>query len=70
VTTRAAMSKDEPKRRIYRILDGKSPPQKLLEAHQKRRAELSNKHGSTLPIHADMKALAAEVEAGFVRIMG
>lgn len=70
VTTRAAMSKDEPKRKIYRILDGKSPPEKLLELHEKRRDELSKKHGTPLAINADVRSLAGEVEAAFVRIMG
>jgi hypothetical protein len=70
VTTRAAMSKDEPKRKIYRILDGKSAPRKLLELHEKRRDELAKKHGAPVPITGDMQSLAAEVEAAFVRIMG
>jgi predicted DNA-binding WGR domain protein len=70
VTTRAAMSKDEPKRKIYRILDGKSAPQALLGLHEKRREELAKKHGTPLAITADLNSLAVEVEAAFVRIMG
>jgi hypothetical protein len=69
VTTRRAMHKDEPKRKIFRILDDK-PPETLLKMHEERKAKLAEKYGKPVPIAGDLKGLAAEVEAAFVRLMG
>lgn len=65
-----AMSKDEPKRKIYRILDPKATGPKLLEMHEKRKPELVGKWGKPLRVKGDVNALAAEVEAAAVRILG
>jgi hypothetical protein len=70
VTTRAAMSKDEPKRKIYRILDPKSPPRELLAKHEKRKADLVAKCGATVPVKSDLHELAAECEASIRRLIG
>ena len=70
VTTRAAMSKDEPKRKIYRILDPKSPPRDLLAKHEKRKPELSKKCGAIIPVKGDLHGLAAECEAAICRLIG
>lgn len=70
VTTRAAMSKDEPKRKIYRILDPKSPPRALLAKHEKRKADLVAKCGVPIPVKADLHSLAAEYEASIRRLIG
>ena len=69
-TTRAAMSKDEPKRKIFRILDANPDPAVLLKKHEKRIPELEKKYGTAMPVNADMKSLAAAIEASFVRLMG
>jgi predicted DNA-binding WGR domain protein len=70
VTTRAALSKDEPKRKIYRILDPNSPPRELLVKHEKRKAQLVAKCGTTVPVKADLHSLAAECEASIRRLIG
>ncbi len=70
VTTRSAMSKDEPKRKIYRILDPKSPPRELLAKHEKRKAELVAKCGAPISVKADLYTLAAECEASIRRLIG
>jgi hypothetical protein len=70
VTTRAAMSKDEPKRKIYRVLDPKSPPREMLAKHEKRRADLVPKCGAPIPVKADLHGLAAECEASMRRLIG
>jgi hypothetical protein len=70
VTTRAAISKDEPKRKIYRILDPKSPPRDLLAKHEKRKVQLAPKCGAPVPVVADLHGLAAECEAAIRRFIG
>ncbi|HSC28698.1 MAG TPA: WGR domain-containing protein [Vicinamibacterales bacterium] len=65
-STRGALSKDEPKRKIFRILDPSAPPDVLLTKHEARKGELSKKWGRPLPVSGDMKGLAAEA-ANLVR---
>jgi predicted DNA-binding WGR domain protein len=70
-TAKAALSKDEPKRRIFRVLDPKATPQEMFTKHQRRKPELASKWGDPLPVKTrDARALAAEVEAFFERLVG
>jgi hypothetical protein len=70
VTTRSAMTKDEPKRKIYRILDPKSPPRELLTKHEKRKLQLVAKCGVPVPVKGDLHGLAAECDAAIQRLLG
>ena len=65
-----AMSKDEPKRKIYRVIDYKATGEQLLARHVKRKPELIKKWGAPLPAKGGTKELAEQVEAAAVRIMG
>jgi hypothetical protein len=69
-STRGALSRDEPKRKIFRILDPEAPPDVLLQKHDARKAELSKKWGRPLPVSADMRGLAAEAANVLKRIIG
>jgi predicted DNA-binding WGR domain protein len=70
-TAKAALSKDEPKRKIFRVLDPNAPPKAMFAKHERRKPELTSKWGDPAPVKArDSKALAAEVEAFFERLVG
>jgi predicted DNA-binding WGR domain protein len=69
-STRGALSKDEPKRKIFRIIDPQAPPDVLLNKHQARKTELSKKWGKPMPVSADMKGLAVEAANVLKRTIG
>jgi hypothetical protein len=69
-STRGALSKDEPKRKIFRILDPNAPPDVLLQKHEARKAALSQKWGKPVPVSADMKGLAKEAANLLKRTIG
>jgi hypothetical protein len=69
-STRGALSKDEPKRKIFRILDATASPEELLARHDARKGELAKKWGAPVAVTADMKTLAAEVADIVRRFIG
>jgi hypothetical protein len=70
-TAKAALSKDEPKRKIFRVLEANAPPKAMFAKHERRKPELTTKWGDRVPVKMrDSKALAAEVEAFFERLVG
>jgi hypothetical protein len=69
-STRGALSKDEPKRKIFRILDAEATAEQLLARHDARKAELARKWGAPLPVSATMKDLAQQAADSIARIIG
>jgi predicted DNA-binding WGR domain protein len=69
-STRGALSKDEPKRKIFRVLDPKAPPDVLLQKHEARKVELSKKWGHPVPVSPDMQGLATEAANLVKRTIG
>jgi hypothetical protein len=69
-STRGALSKDEPKRKIFRILDPQATADLLLQKHEARKAELSKKWGKPVPISGNMIGLATEAADVMKRNIG
>ena len=67
VSLRVAFAKDEPKRKIFRVLASKDSPEELCKKHEARKAELARKFGAPLAVQADLKGLAEELEAALGR---
>ena len=69
-SVRAALSKDEPKRKIFRNIAPQDSTAQLHEKHAARKTELAKKYGAPQPIHADLVAFTQELEAVNVRLIG
>jgi hypothetical protein len=69
-STRGALSKDEPKRKIFRILDPHATPDILLGKHEARKTELAKKWGWPVPVVANLKGVATEASNLVKRTIG